>query len=47
MKKHLRSVGLASVAFLAASCGSTQLGMVSGEQIMKDVRSGLGNEVNL
>ena len=47
MKKHLRSVGLASVAFFVASCGSTQLGMVSGEQIMKDVRSGLGNEVNL
>ncbi len=47
MKKHLRYAGLASVAFLIASCGSTQLGTISGEQIMKDVRSGLGNEIKL
>ena len=47
MKKHLRYAGLASVAFLIASCGSTQLATVSGEQIMKDVRNGLGNEIQL
>lgn len=40
-------IGISSIALLVAGCTTTEIGVVSGEKIMNDVRSGLGNEISM